>query len=90
MSVGGPGRVCIWLYLGGLFPREGADIAAEGGAGGASCATPTSEAVVGDFGSPRWWQRGPLLHGAGRADMAADAADHTPVSICGGGLPGRP
>jgi hypothetical protein len=46
MSVGGPGRVCIWLYPGGLFPREGADVAAEGGAGGTSCATSASEAVV--------------------------------------------
>jgi hypothetical protein len=46
MSVGGPGRVYIWLYPGGLFPREGAGIAAEGGAGGASCATPASEVVV--------------------------------------------
>jgi hypothetical protein len=57
---------------------------AEGGAGGARYATPASEAVVRDFGSPRWWQRGPLLHGAGHADMAADAAAHTPVPVCGG------
>jgi hypothetical protein len=46
MSVGGPGRVYIWLYPGGIFPREGVGIATEGGAGGASCATPVSEVVV--------------------------------------------
>jgi hypothetical protein len=90
MSVGGQGRVCIWLHPGGLFLREGAGVAAEGGAGGTSCTTPASEAVVRDFGSPRWWRRGSLFLGGGRADMAADAAGHTPVSLCGGGLPGGP
>jgi hypothetical protein len=49
--------------------------------------TPASEAVVGDFGAPRWWRRGSLLYGAGRTGMAADAAAHTPVPLCGGGFP---
>jgi hypothetical protein len=38
--------VCFWLHPGGLFLREGAGVAAEGGAGGTSCTTPASEAVV--------------------------------------------
>jgi hypothetical protein len=49
--------------------------------------TPASEAVVRYFGAPRWWRRGPLLYGAGRTGMVADAAAHTPVSLCGGGSP---
>jgi hypothetical protein len=90
MSVVGQGRLCIRLHSGGLFLREGVDVAVEGGAGGASYTTPASEVVVRDFGLPRWWRRGSLFLEGGPADMAADAAGHTPVSLCGGGLPEGP
>jgi hypothetical protein len=48
------------------------------------------EAVVTDFGLPRWWKRRALLYCACSADMAADAAGYTSVPLCWGGLPGGP
>jgi hypothetical protein len=52
--------------------------------------TSAVEAVVRDFGSRRWWQGGPLFFRGGSADLAADAAVHPPVPICGSGLPEGP
>jgi hypothetical protein len=90
LSVDRQGGVCFWLHPGGLFPGESAGVATEGGAGGTSCTTPAVEAVVRDFGSPRWWRRGSLLFGGGDADMAANAAVYTPVPVCGGGFSAGP
>jgi hypothetical protein len=86
----GRGGVFFWLHPGGLFLREGVSVAAEGGAGGTRGTRPTLEAVVRDFCSPQWWQRGTLRYGGGSTDMVVDTAVYTPVPLCGGGLPGGP
>jgi hypothetical protein len=86
----GRGEFAFGSILVAFFLGEGADVAPEGAARGTRGTRAALEAVVTDFGSPRWWRRWTLLHCGGSADMAADAAGYTPVPLCWGGLPGGP
>jgi hypothetical protein len=82
--------VCVWLHPGGLVSGEGTDAKPTGSSRGVGGARALTEAVVSYFGSPRWWRRRAVLHGAGGADLAADATSHTSIPLCWGGLPGGP
>jgi hypothetical protein len=86
----GTGEFAFRLYPGSLVSGEGVDAAPTGSSRGAWGARASTEVVVSDFGSPRWWRRRALLHGAGGTDLAADAAGHTSIPLCWGGLPGGP
>jgi hypothetical protein len=90
MSIHRYRRVHVRLDPGSLVFGEGADAAPAGSSRGAWGMRAMIEAVVCSFGLPRWWRRWPLFYGAGGADMAVDAAGHTSVPLCWGGLLGDP
>jgi hypothetical protein len=77
-------RVHLWVDPSSLVFGEGVDVVPEGFAGDVGGTRATFEAVVFSFGSPRWWQRWPLLFHKGGTDMATDAAGDTAVPLCWG------